>query len=92
MWVPFLNWLVLIKGPQRSHRAGVADGIPGGLPSADEVRRRGGCVAGLAAALAVARAGHSAVVLERDAVEQDLAIKLRGPPQPGDEDLVYRWV
>jgi 2-polyprenyl-6-methoxyphenol hydroxylase-like FAD-dependent oxidoreductase len=102
----------------------------------------GGGVAGLAAALAVARAGHTAVVVERDAVpaqdephdafdvrrdgiphfhqphaflprgrrvlrelapdvlralraagaeEQDLALKLRGPPEPGDEDLVYLW-
>jgi 2-polyprenyl-6-methoxyphenol hydroxylase-like FAD-dependent oxidoreductase len=99
----------------------------------------GGGVAGLAAALAVARAGHDAVVLERDVVDpdgspggafeverrgiphyfqphaflprgrrllsdwasdvldalleagaepQDLALKLRGPRQPGDEDLV----
>src|SRR5215216_6261863 len=31
----------------------------------------GGGIAGLAVALAVARAGHSAVVLERDAVEPD---------------------
>ncbi len=103
----------------------------------------GGGVAGLAAALGVARAGHSAVVLERDAVgpqgspdgafavarrgiphflqphaflprgrrvlkqtapdvldalieagadPQDLTTKLRGPAQPGDEDLVYLWV
>jgi 2-polyprenyl-6-methoxyphenol hydroxylase-like FAD-dependent oxidoreductase len=101
----------------------------------------GGGVAGLAAALAVARAGHDAVVLERDVVDadgspggafdverrgiphyfqphaflprgrrllsdwasdvldalleadpQDLALKLRGPRQPGDEDLVYLWV
>ena len=103
----------------------------------------GGGVAGLAAALAVARAGHEAVVVERDAVqpedspegafdaprkgiphfqqphtflprgrrelrqmapdvledllavgahEQDVAEKLRGPRQPGDEDLVYLWV
>src|SRR5215207_8812314 len=103
----------------------------------------GGGVAGLAAALAVARAGHEAVVLERDLVPadgspqgafdvgrrgiphylqphaflprgrrllsdwapdvldtlldagadpQDLALKLRGPRQPGDEDLVYLWV
>jgi 2-polyprenyl-6-methoxyphenol hydroxylase-like FAD-dependent oxidoreductase len=103
----------------------------------------GGGVAGLATALAVARAGHSAVVLERDAVPpqdrpgdafgverrgiphfvqphaflprgrrvlqdlapdvlddliaagaepQDLGLKLRGPPEPGDEDLVYLWV
>ena len=103
----------------------------------------GGGVAGLAAALAVARAGHEAVVLERDLVSadgspqgafdvgrrgiphylqphaflprgrrllsdwapdvldtlldagadpQDLALKLRGPRQPGDEDLVYLWV
>lgn len=102
----------------------------------------GGGVAGLACALAVARAGHRAVVLERDAVPpgiaagdafgvtrrgiphyrqphallprgrkvlgelapdvlellldagaepQDLAAGLRGPPQPGDEDLVYLW-
>lgn len=100
-------------------------------------------MAGLAAALAVARAGHEAVVAERDAVrpedspasafeaprkgiphfqqphtflprgrlelreiapdvlddllaagarEQDVAAKLRGPRQPGDEDLVYLWV
>ncbi|GGU61783.1 hypothetical protein GCM10010178_62460 [Lentzea flava] len=100
-------------------------------------------MAGLAAALAVARAGHSAVVVERDHVtaqdgpedafdvvrkgiphfqqphtflprgrkvlrelapdvidllldagaeEQDLAAKLSGPRQPGDEDLVYLWV
>ena len=103
----------------------------------------GGGVAGLAAALAVARAGHRAVVLERDAIEpdhpleaafdvpragiphffqphaflprgrsvladvapdvlaalldagaepQDLRIHLRGPAQPGDEELVYLWV
>jgi 2-polyprenyl-6-methoxyphenol hydroxylase-like FAD-dependent oxidoreductase len=103
----------------------------------------GGGVAGLAAALAVARAGHQAVVLERDLVHddgspeaafeverrgiphyfqphaflprgrrlladwapdvlrtlldvgadpQDLALKLRGPREPGDEDLVYLWV
>ena len=103
----------------------------------------GGGVAGLAAALAVARAGHEAVVLERDDVDptvsslgapeaerrgiphylqphaflprgrrlladwapdvlealveagadpQDLALKLSGPRQPGDEDLVYLWV
>jgi 2-polyprenyl-6-methoxyphenol hydroxylase-like FAD-dependent oxidoreductase len=103
----------------------------------------GGGVAGLAAALAVARAGHDAVVLERDLVDpdespdsafdverrgiphylqphtflprgrrvlsewapdvldtlvaagahpQDLTLKLRGPPEPGDEDLVYLWV
>ena len=103
----------------------------------------GGGVAGLAAALAVARSGHSAVVLERDKVPprstpagafdverrgishflqphaflprgrrvlrelapdvhddlisagadpQDLRAKLHGPPEPGDEDLVYLWV
>jgi len=103
----------------------------------------GGGVAGLAGALAVARAGHEAVVLERDPVEatdrpdgafdvprdgiphflqphtflprgrrilrehapdvhdalleagadpQDLAEQLRGPREPGDEDLVYLWV
>ena len=103
----------------------------------------GGGVAGLAAALAVTRAGHHAVVLERDLVHpggsphaafdldrrgiphyfqphaflprgrrlladsakdvldslldagadpQDLALKLRGPKQAGDEDLVYLWV
>ena len=103
----------------------------------------GGGVAGLAAALAVARAGHEAVVIERDSVDpdgsprdafsaerrgiphysqphaflprgrrllsdwapdvietlleigaesQDLGLKLRGPRQPGDEDLVYLWV
>jgi 2-polyprenyl-6-methoxyphenol hydroxylase-like FAD-dependent oxidoreductase len=103
----------------------------------------GGGVAGLAASLAVARAGHHAVVLERDLVHsggspsaafdvqrrgiphyfqphsflprgrrlladwapevldtlldvgadpQDLALKLQGPRQPGDEDLVYLWV
>ena len=103
----------------------------------------GGGVAGLAAGLAVARAGHEAVVLERDLVEptdspagafdaprkgiphfqqphaflprgrtelsrmapdllddlreagaheQDVAEKLRGPRQPGDEELVYLWV
>src|SRR5919112_1096155 len=102
----------------------------------------GGGVAGLAASLAVARAGHDVVVLERDPVHpdgspdgafdverhgiphffqphaflprgrralsdwapdvldalldagadpQDLALKLRGPRQPGDEDLVYLW-
>jgi 2-polyprenyl-6-methoxyphenol hydroxylase-like FAD-dependent oxidoreductase len=102
----------------------------------------GGGVAGLAAALGVARAGHSAVVLERDVVSpglppqdafaaerrgiphyqqphaflprgrrvladwapdvldllldagahlQDLAVKLHGPREPGDEDLVYLW-
>jgi 2-polyprenyl-6-methoxyphenol hydroxylase-like FAD-dependent oxidoreductase len=103
----------------------------------------GGGVAGLSAALAVARAGHEAVVLERDAVEaqaspdqafavardgiphffqphaflprgrrvlkslapdveatlldagadpQDLRDRLRGPSEPGDEDLVWLWV
>jgi 2-polyprenyl-6-methoxyphenol hydroxylase-like FAD-dependent oxidoreductase len=103
----------------------------------------GGGVAGLAASIAVARAGHEAVVLERDAVTsggppessleldrrgiphylqphsflprgrrllaqwfpdvldalleagadpQDLALKLSGARQPGDEDLVYLWV
>jgi 2-polyprenyl-6-methoxyphenol hydroxylase-like FAD-dependent oxidoreductase len=103
----------------------------------------GGGVAGLAASLAVARAGHDAVVLERDHVPydgpplaafdverrgiphyfqphaflprgrrslagwapdvlqalldagaepQDLAVKLHGQRQPGDEDLVYLWV
>jgi 2-polyprenyl-6-methoxyphenol hydroxylase-like FAD-dependent oxidoreductase len=103
----------------------------------------GGGVAGLAAALAIARAGHHAVVLERDLVDpgeppgaafdierrgiphylqphaflprgrrllaewapdvldtlldagaepQDLALKLKGPREPGDEDLVYLWV
>jgi 2-polyprenyl-6-methoxyphenol hydroxylase-like FAD-dependent oxidoreductase len=102
----------------------------------------GGGVAGLAAALAVARAGHEAVVLERDPVDpeatpesafaldrkgiphyfqphaflprgrrelgewapdvldsllaagaepQDLAEKLHGQREPGDEDLVYLW-
>ena len=103
----------------------------------------GGGVAGLAAALAVARAGHEAVVIERDSVDpdgsprdafriqrrgiphysqphaflprgrrvlsdwapdvietlleigaesQDLGLKLQGPREPGDEDLVYLWV
>ena len=103
----------------------------------------GGGVAGLAASLAVARAGHDAVVLERDRVlpggspdgafdverqgiphyfqphaflprgrrvlsdwapdvldmlleagadPQDVALKLRGPREPWDEDLVYLWV
>jgi 2-polyprenyl-6-methoxyphenol hydroxylase-like FAD-dependent oxidoreductase len=103
----------------------------------------GGGVAGLASALAVARAGHEAVVLERDTIgpdvppdrvfdverggiphyfqphaflprgrrllsewapdvlaslldagadPQDLAQKLHGPREPGDEDLVYLWV
>jgi 2-polyprenyl-6-methoxyphenol hydroxylase-like FAD-dependent oxidoreductase len=103
----------------------------------------GGGVAGLAASLAIARAGHDAVVLERDLVHpggspdsafdierrgiphyfqphaflprgrrlladwapdvldalldagadpQDLALKLQGPRQSGDEDLVYLWV
>jgi 2-polyprenyl-6-methoxyphenol hydroxylase-like FAD-dependent oxidoreductase len=103
----------------------------------------GGGVAGLAAALAVARSGHSAVVVERDPVEaqedpagafdvtrdgiphffqphaflprgrrvlremapdvleamraagaeeQDIAARLSGEREPGDEDLVYLWV
>jgi 2-polyprenyl-6-methoxyphenol hydroxylase-like FAD-dependent oxidoreductase len=103
----------------------------------------GGGVAGLAASLAVARAGHHAVVLERDLLDpgmppgaafdverrgiphylqphaflprgrrlladwapdvldalldagaeaQDLALKLQGPREPGDADLVYLWV
>jgi 2-polyprenyl-6-methoxyphenol hydroxylase-like FAD-dependent oxidoreductase len=103
----------------------------------------GGGVAGLAASLAVARAGHEAVVLERDLVHsdgsphgafdverrgiphyfqphaflprgrrllsdwapdvlealldagadpQDVALKLRGPRRPDDEELVYLWV
>jgi 2-polyprenyl-6-methoxyphenol hydroxylase-like FAD-dependent oxidoreductase len=103
----------------------------------------GGGIAGLASALALARAGHEAIMLERDLVhpggrpedafaaerrgiphylqphsllprgrrllaewapdvldalieagaeEQDLAAKLDGPRQPGDEDLVYLWV
>ena len=103
----------------------------------------GGGVAGLAAALAVARAGQEAVVLERDPVEvksdplsvfaddrrgiphflqphaflprgrrvlatlapdvlallleagaapQDVASRLHGAREPGDEDLVYLWV
>ena len=103
----------------------------------------GGGVAGLAAALAVARAGHEVVVLERDAAgvsadpmsafceerrgiphffqphaflprgrrvlssfapdvlaalvdagaeAQDVAARLRGEREPGDEDLVYLWV
>jgi 2-polyprenyl-6-methoxyphenol hydroxylase-like FAD-dependent oxidoreductase len=103
----------------------------------------GGGVAGLAASLALARAGHHAVVLERDLVHpggapdgafdverqgiphyfqphaflprgrrlladwapdvletlldagadpQDLALKLQGPRESGDEDLVYLWV
>src|SRR5690242_19053756 len=103
----------------------------------------GGGVAGPAAALAVARAGHQAVLVERDHIDpgqepfsafgaerrgiphyhqphaflprgrqvlaqwapdvldllldcgaepQDLAVKLRGARQPGDEDLVYLWV
>ncbi len=103
----------------------------------------GGGVAGLAAALAVARAGHEAVVVERDVVDpwappeaalalerrgiphylqphtflprgrrelsdwapdvlsalldagahtQHLARELHGPPDRGDEDLVYLWV
>src|SRR5215218_3517494 len=102
----------------------------------------GGGVAGFAAALGLARAGHHAVVLERDVVDpcgspdgafeierrgiphylqphaflprgrrlladwapdvlqtlldagadpQDVALKLQGPRQPGDEDLVYLW-
>jgi 2-polyprenyl-6-methoxyphenol hydroxylase-like FAD-dependent oxidoreductase len=103
----------------------------------------GGGVAGLAAALATARAGQEVVVVERDVVDpdappaaafdvarrgiphyfqphaflprgrrslsgwapdvldalvgagghlQDLTLKLHGPRQPGDEDLVYLWV
>jgi 2-polyprenyl-6-methoxyphenol hydroxylase-like FAD-dependent oxidoreductase len=103
----------------------------------------GGGVAGLAAALAVARSGHEAVVLERDGVEsgpdpraafeeersgiphyfqphaflprgrkaltafapdvldalvdagaeaQDVSARLRGPREPGDDELVYLWV
>jgi 2-polyprenyl-6-methoxyphenol hydroxylase-like FAD-dependent oxidoreductase len=103
----------------------------------------GGGIAGLAASLALARAGHEVVLLERDHVDpgaspldafaserkgiphyfqphaflprgrrllnewapdvldalvdagadpQDLALKLRGPREAGDEDLVYLWV
>jgi 2-polyprenyl-6-methoxyphenol hydroxylase-like FAD-dependent oxidoreductase len=103
----------------------------------------GGGVAGLATALAIARVGHEAVVLERDPVDpggspedafgvarrgiphylqphaflprgrrlltgwapdvldalldagadpQDVALKLSGPREPGDKDLVYLWV
>ena len=103
----------------------------------------GGGVAGLAAALAVARAGHEAVVLERDMIEpgpaphstfaddrrgiphffqphaflprgrrvlaglapdvlaalveagaepQDIAERLHGGREPGDDDLIYLWV
>jgi 2-polyprenyl-6-methoxyphenol hydroxylase-like FAD-dependent oxidoreductase len=103
----------------------------------------GGGVAGLAASLALARAGNEVVVLERDRVHpgssaraafdderrgiphyfqphaflprgrlllsdwapdvldtlldagadpQDLALKLRGPREPEDEELVYLWV
>src|SRR5919198_6720230 len=103
----------------------------------------GGGVAGLAASLALARAGQNVIVLERDRVDadgsprsafdvgrrgiphyfqphaflprgrrllldwapdvldallevgadpQDLTVGLHGPPQPGDEDLVYLWV
>ena len=103
----------------------------------------GGGVAGLAASLALARAGHEAVVLERDIVRpdrppesvfeaerrgiphylqphtflprgrrlladwapdvldllvdagadpQDLALKLRGAREQGDDELVYLWV
>ena len=104
----------------------------------------GGGVAGSPSRSRVARAGHTAVVLERDVVDpqaapgrrvrrraprhpalpaaphvpaarapgaaptarptcstrcstpapsqQDLAAKLRGPREPGDEDLVYLWV
>jgi 2-polyprenyl-6-methoxyphenol hydroxylase-like FAD-dependent oxidoreductase len=102
----------------------------------------GGGVAGLGAALALARAGQEVVVVERDVVDpeasplavfdidrrgiphylqphsflprgrrlladwapdvldalldagadpQDLALKLHGPREPGDEDLVYLW-
>jgi 2-polyprenyl-6-methoxyphenol hydroxylase-like FAD-dependent oxidoreductase len=32
------------------------------------------------------------VLLEAGADAQDIALKLRGPRQPGDEDLVYLWV
>jgi flavin-dependent dehydrogenase len=103
----------------------------------------GGGVAGLAAGLALARAGHAAIIVERDRVEaqddparafdvpragiphflqphaflprgrrvlremapdvldalrdagaeeQDVAEKLSGAREPGDEDLVYLWV
>jgi 2-polyprenyl-6-methoxyphenol hydroxylase-like FAD-dependent oxidoreductase len=103
----------------------------------------GGGVAGFAAALGLARAGHNAVVFERDVIDsdgspegafdverrgiphylqphaflprgrrlladwapdvlqtlleagadpQDLALKLRGSRERGDEDLVYLWV
>ena len=103
----------------------------------------GGGVAGLATSLALARAGHDAIVLERDVIDpggpplgafdverhgiphylqphtflprgrrlladwasdvldalleagadpQDLAAKLHGPHEPGDEDLLYLWV
>jgi 2-polyprenyl-6-methoxyphenol hydroxylase-like FAD-dependent oxidoreductase len=103
----------------------------------------GGGVVGLAASLALARAGQNVIVLERDRVDadgsprrafdverrgiphyfqphaflprgrrllldwapdvldalmdagadpQDVALKLQGPRQPGDEDLVYLWV
>lgn len=134
--------------PDRTrHSLSRAARLPGGVLPV-EVRRvrfvvAGGGVASLAAALAVARAGHEGVVLERDTIEpgadprsafaddrrgiphffqphaflprasrvlaslapdvfealieagaepQDVAARLRGEREPGDEDLVYLWV
>jgi 2-polyprenyl-6-methoxyphenol hydroxylase-like FAD-dependent oxidoreductase len=50
----------------------------------------GGGIAGLAAALGVARAGHSAVVLERDAVETE-ALPRPTEDAPDADAVVARY-